>query len=1005
MKICKVKFKNIHSLKGEHEIDFENGVLGEAGLFVITGATGTGKSSILDVITLALFNRIPRIDSPITESIIEKEGVILTKNAPDCFAEIEYEVKGIKYRSNWSIRRTRTGSLDSRKQDLTDVETNQIIVSGIKDVVKKNEELIGLNFDQFVQSMILAQGQFSKLLLAKKDERNLILEKITGSSVYRKIGMLVFERHKEVTNLVATQRTKMGETVLLEQEAIDSINADIIEKKPLLEAENIKHKSFNDKKVLKESIQKNILIKEKNQVDWNAFLEIKKTFAPKENQLAIHNDLVIFRDEMNQIESHKNTASKLSETILTLDEHCKAFVTQKATNIILVSKLVGKTIPEADLEVELDLFLKQVVVLQNEEHTKFSNKEQEFQRLKDRLEVLVAYGISLNINDELTEKIQEELNSISTIIKQSGLNMVEEVLSKKTEFANLILPATQLIGSRQLYDSKKDAIETLMKSISSHKENLSDAIESEKVLKLKIDDLVLKVRTASTELEDWKSRKSLDQHRNELEDGKPCPLCGSENHPYSENIEEALINALQEKWEALSSELNQSEKEYSILNTKIKAFQDNIISDNSKLETLNTDFTITETSVKNLCNKLKWDLNVAIIEWEDELQKYQYKQNELDILEKKFHALKSLQDLKKCYDDYLLLNEEYIKAKDVSISIYNGDDINEEVNALKTNFVQITTALKGLILQIEDHQENLKIAIDSQKSLSEILFPKLEERGINSLEELKSKLLDEANAAQIRNESLEIKTREAELKTIIAATDKTLEEENKLDDTSITLNELIELLPKLSEAISELQKHIWDQEQKIKVNEENKQRLQKSQETLDALLKDLSLWSKMNALIGDAKGKTFSNFVQDLTLRQLIEYGNKRLVGFSDRYLLEVANESDALQVIDTYMGNSKRSVTSLSGGETFKLSLALAFGLSDLAARNVNIESLFIDEGFGSLDPESLDQAITILENMQNESNKSIGIISHVGELKDRIGTKIKLLKTGAGYSTIEIE
>jgi exonuclease SbcC len=104
-------------------------------------------------------------------------------------------------------------------------------------------------------------------------------------------------------------------------------------------------------------------------------------------------------------------------------------------------------------------------------------------------------------------------------------------------------------------------------------------------------------------------------------------------------------------------------------------------------------------------------------------------------------------------------------------------------------------------------------------------------------------------------------------------------------------------------------------------------------------------------------------------------------------------------------MGNTRRSVSSLSGGETFKLSLALAFGLSDLAAKNVNIESLFIDEGFGTLDPESLDQAITILEEMQHKNNKSIGIISHVGELKDRIGAKIKLVSTGGGYSKIEVE
>ena len=1005
MKICKVKFKNIHSLKGEHEIDFENGALGEAGLFVITGSTGTGKSSILDVITLALFNRIPRIDKPITGKIIEEDGVVLTKNAPDCFAEVEYEVKGIKYRSNWSIRRTRTGSLDNRKQDLTDVATNAIIVSGINDVVKKNEEIIGLNFDQFVQSMILAQGQFSKLLLAKKDERNLILEKITGSSIYRRIGILVFERHREATNLVAIQRTKMGETVLLEQEAIEIINADIIEKIPLLQAEIAKHKILNAKKLLKENIQKNKLIKVKNQLDWDVFLEVKKTFETQENLLKVHDDLVGFRTEMNQIESYKSTASALSDSILNLEEDVKVFEKRKNTNIDLASKLVGKTILEADLEVELDSFLMQVVALQNEEQAKLSKTEQEFERLKDKLLVLETFGISLNIHDELTEKIHEEINSISTMIKQSGLSTVEEVLFKKTEFANLILPATQLIGSRQLYDSKKDTIETLIKSISSHKKALVDAIETEKVLKLKIDDLVLKVRTASTELEDWKSRKSLDQHRSELEDGKPCPLCGSENHPYSENIQEALINALQEKWEALSSELIQSEKEQSILNTKIKVFQENIISDNSKLETLNADFTTTEISVKNLCNKLKWDLNVAIFEWEEELQKYQYKQNELNTLEKKFQTLKSLQDLKKCYNDYLLLNEEYLKAKDVRISIYNGDDINKEVNALKTNFVQIITALKGLIIQIKGHKENLEIAIDSEKSVKGILFPKLEEKGIQTLEELKSKLLDESLASEIRKDSIEIIANEAALKTTINATDSILEEEKKLDDVSISLNELEVLLPKLSEEMTEKQKYIWDQEKKITINNENKTRLQSSQNHLDALLKDLNLWNKMNLLIGDGQGKKFSNFVQDLTLRQLIEYGNKRLIGFSDRYLLEVTNDSDALQVIDTYMGNSKRSVASLSGGETFKLSLALAFGLSDLAARNINIESLFIDEGFGSLDPESLDQAITILENMQNESNKSIGIISHVGELKNRIGTKVKLLKTGAGYSTIEIE
>ena len=1005
MKICKIKFKNIHSLKGEHEIDFENGVLGEAGLFVITGATGTGKSSLLDVITLALFNRIPRIDKPITGKIIEEEGVVLTKNALDCFAEVEYEVKGTKYRSNWSIRRTRTGSLDNRKQDLTNVATNTIIVSGINDVVKENEKIIGLNFDQFVQSMILAQGQFSKLLLAKKDERNLILEKITGSSIYRRIGVLVFERHKEVTTFVAIQRTKMGETVLLEQETIDLINADIIEKTPLLEAEKSKHKSFNDKKGLKENIQKNLLIKEKNKIDWEAFLETKKEFATQENLLLVHDDLVSFRTEMNQIESYKSTALALSGTILNLEKEVLSFEDKKKNNIILAANLVGKTILEADFEKELDAFLKQVIAFQDDEKEKHSKLEQELQRLKDKLKELNNFGTSLLINDELTENIQEKINAISTVINQSGLKTIEEVSSKKTEFANLILPASQLIGNRKLYDSKQEDIETLEKTISNQEKNSTAAIAEEQLLKLKNAVLISKVKTAGIELEDWKNRKSLDQHRSELEDGKPCPLCGSESHPYSEKIEDALINVLQEKWDALSTELTTSEKEYSVLIAKIKGFQQDITLNTAKLATKATDFVGLETTIKTLCSQLNWDSKTPILECEAKFNSFQEKQRELDKLEKEFQALKVLEDLKIINNNYLLLEVAYLKAKDVRVLIYKGNDVNKEVSELKTNFALYNSSIKGIKSQIIGHQENQKNALDSEKNVTELLFPKLDEKGIKTLEELKSKLLDEVTAGQIRKKSLEIRTSETVLKTTIKATDSILEEETKLDDVSISLEELIELLPKLSDEITEKQKYIWDQEKKITINNENKTRLQSSQNVLDALLKDLSLWSKINLLIGDGQGKKFSNFVQDLTLRQLIDYGNKRLIGFSDRYLLEVTNDSDALQVIDTYMGNSKRSVASLSGGETFKLSLALAFGLSDLAARNVNIESLFIDEGFGSLDPESLDQAITILENMQNESNKSIGIISHVGELKDRIGTKIKLLKTGAGYSTIEIE
>ena len=153
--------------------------------------------------------------------------------------------------------------------------------------------------------------------------------------------------------------------------------------------------------------------------------------------------------------------------------------------------------------------------------------------------------------------------------------------------------------------------------------------------------------------------------------------------------------------------------------------------------------------------------------------------------------------------------------------------------------------------------------------------------------------------------------------------------------------------------------------------------------------------------------KSFSTFAQGLTLKKLVLLTNERLQKLNDRYLLDMPleEEDDDLIIIDTYLGEERRSVRTLSGGETFIVSLALALALSDLASKNVKIESLYIDEGFGSLDPETLDVAISTLEQLQVESNKTIGIISHVDSLKERIETQIQLEKNSSGFSKIIIK
>ena len=204
---------------------------------------------------------------------------------------------------------------------------------------------------------------------------------------------------------------------------------------------------------------------------------------------------------------------------------------------------------------------------------------------------------------------------------------------------------------------------------------------------------------------------------------------------------------------------------------------------------------------------------------------------------------------------------------------------------------------------------------------------------------------------------------------------------------------------------SQLNVSLGTNRERIDQDDKNQLKLASKAETLEKLEAEVKKWSLLNKMIGDANGHKFSNFAQGITLQNLLAYANKRLQKLSDRYLLIKPEDEGSLKVLDQYQGNSERSVTTLSGGETFLLSLALALGLSDMASKNVSLDSLFIDEGFGTLDQETLDIAMNTLERLQSESQKTVGVISHVEALKERITVQVRLQKDALGYSKIKVD
>jgi exonuclease SbcC len=196
----------------------------------------------------------------------------------------------------------------------------------------------------------------------------------------------------------------------------------------------------------------------------------------------------------------------------------------------------------------------------------------------------------------------------------------------------------------------------------------------------------------------------------------------------------------------------------------------------------------------------------------------------------------------------------------------------------------------------------------------------------------------------------------------------------------------------------------------IKQDDERIQQNAAKRKEIEGLKKATDRWERLNGFIGSADGKKFRSYAQAITLQQLIEIGNGHLASINPRYRMEYdapetgAPERLEMIIIDQYQNDNRRTMATLSGGESFLISLALALGLSDLASGKQLIQSLFIDEGFGTLDGKTLDQAMTTLEQLQAQG-KTIGLISHVPQLRERIYCQIELQRVGDGFSQVRIQ
>jgi len=333
--------------------------------------------------------------------------------------------------------------------------------------------------------------------------------------------------------------------------------------------------------------------------------------------------------------------------------------------------------------------------------------------------------------------------------------------------------------------------------------------------------------------------------------------------------------------------------------------------------------------------------------------------------------------------------------------LQEAEMVDKKINqALKEAEIQLKSELAKAKKNTKDI-EKVNKAIDQQTTQ---LLSKITAKGFATIAALKIANLSLEEVETLTSLQADLQKQLTQNQQSLKNTSKELKDTLAKALTTETITTLKEKLSATEAQFQQLQQQIGKITQQLEDNDSRKAQGKSLVEKMDIQQKEYSRWAKLKDIIGAADGKVFRAFAQGLTLKKLSELANRHLLQLNGRYLIHKPNDRDlALEIIDQHQANNIRSIHTLSGGESFLVSLALALGLSDLAGRNTQIKSLFIDEGFGTLDESALDLAIATLENLQSKG-KRIGVISHVAALKERIGTQIQVQKRGSGFSSLNI-
>lgn len=1077
MKILSLQLKNLNSLYGEWFIDFTDKTYQNDGLFVLSGPTGAGKSTILDAVCLALYGQTPRLGK-----ITQTNNEVMSKHTADCYSLLHFETKGIQYYARFEQRKAKNnpnGKLQDVERSIAKEKPDSIICRKKTEI---NEEIIritGMDFPRFTRSILLAQGAFDSFLKARDEEKSMLLEQITGTEIYSEISQTIYQRAK-------SEKEKKERLILLAN------NTSLL---PPEEIEKLKNRQETHNQELATINQQ--LSQIRTFILWhNQMQELQEKIDTAKNR---HKNFLEQKKASEEKETQLIKAEKAEK--LYPEYHALNLQEKEIQNAQASLTELEKNLPKQ--ETQLKLLIQKI----EEIHNNCQQEKINYEKLRPLFEEIKKLDIELeNINKNIQAQSTEIAQSEKE--KQKIASDIQEIDKKnaairqeQNELSNWFQTNTCLETLKQELSAIKNNLIHLDTIIESGKQTKNKIAEQEEELKLQktnnakqeqsqkelIADIKLKqkqqkqitgqietllkenslqeLKTTLSFLEEKKfllaQISALEEQRKTLREGEECPLCGSIHHPFMQK--DTIIPSGNSDIDINIKQLKHQIEEIE----KLKQEQDKIdlllAENNKRLENIGQTI---QDNARQIMNKEKL------------IQEFQKERNELL---KQYNEEKEtlLQQVKPFNITEIIPNKNQDTTEILEGHLKNFDMKNKQKQDIEQKLQENEKQLASLQTQLAVIQNNLtykngqlqteKNTYSSIKRKREKDFaqknPQTEEekllKSINELEEKKEKILQEKdkqnqevtqskeqikhlqaflaekskNVSMLKEEFLQ-KLQEQEFSDVedFLKAQLSKEELQHLQHIFKELEQNIKLTQsKLAESEKELQtlknknltagskQELEEQEKNIREKQEAslvelgeiQGKLKQNQEianTYNEKLQELkkqehiqAKWDALNSLVGSADGKKFRQIAQAITFEQVLHYANMKLQLLQKRYLLiQDKNNLLNLNVLDNYQGGEIRAVQNLSGGESFIVSLSLALGLAQMASKNVRVDSLFLDEGFGTLDEENLDTALSTLASIQQEG-KLIGIISHIPLLKERINTQINVIPEQGGRSILQ--